>query len=134
MVYRAYDFSVKLYCNAYNQRWYASGLIVWSWFYIVFVFSLFMVLTRILEIYCWILLISCIFVNLYAFGILDSRNQLVWKIGMFLERLTEPVLAPVRRVLPTPGGVDFSPMVVLLGIQYVLQPLLANVFRALILH
>ncbi len=111
-----------------------SGLIVGSWFYIVFVFSLFIVLTRILEIYCWILLISCIFVNLYAFGILDSRNQLVWKIGMFLERLTEPVLAPVRRVLPTPGGVDFSPMVVLLGIQYVLQPLLADVFRALILH
>ncbi|MFT9418759.1 YggT family protein [Acetobacter sp.] len=100
----------------------------------MFVFSLFMVLTRILEIYCWILLISCIFVNLYAFGILDSRNQLVWKIGMFLERLTEPVLAPVRRVLPTPGGVDFSPMVVLLGIQYVIQPLLANVFSALIMH
>ena len=100
----------------------------------MFVFSLFMVLTRILEIYCWILLISCIFVNLYAFGILDSRNQLVWKIGMFLERLTEPVLAPVRRLLPTPGGVDFSPMVVLLGIQYVLQPLLANVFSALIMH
>ncbi|MFT8932487.1 MAG: YggT family protein [Acetobacter syzygii] len=97
-------------------------------------FLLFMVLTRILEIYCWILLVSCIFVNLYAFGILDSRNQLVWKIGMFLERLTEPVLAPVRRVLPTPGGVDFSPMVVLLGIQYVLQPLLVEVFRALILH
>ncbi|MFT8418146.1 MAG: YggT family protein [Acetobacter sp.] len=110
------------------------GLMVRSWFYIVFVFSLFMVLTRILEIYCWILLISCIFVNLYAFGILDNRNQFVWKIGMFLERLTEPVLAPVRRVLPTPGGVDFSPMVVLLGIQYVLQPLLADVFRALILH
>ncbi|GAN70949.1 YggT family protein [Acetobacter syzygii] len=97
-------------------------------------FLLFMVLTRILEIYCWILLVSCIFVNLYAFGILDSRNQLVWKIGMFLERLTEPVLAPVRRILPTPGGVDFSPMVVLLGIQYVLQPLLVEVFRALILH
>ena len=134
MVYRAYDFSVKLYCSAYNQRRYASGLIVRRWFYIVFVFSLFMVLTRLLEIYCCILLISCIFVNLYAFGILDSRNQLVWKIGMFLERLTEPVLAPVRRVLPTPGGVDFSPMVVLLGIQYVIQPLLADVFRALILH
>ncbi|GBR66056.1 hypothetical protein AA0483_2149 [Acetobacter syzygii NRIC 0483] len=110
----------------------AFGLFVRSWFFIVFL--LFMVLTRILEIYCWILLVSCIFVNLYAFGILDSRNQLVWKIGMFLERLTEPVLAPVRRILPTPGGVDFSPMVVLLGIQYVLQPLLVEVFRALILH
>ncbi|MFT8469195.1 MAG: YggT family protein, partial [Acetobacter syzygii] len=113
-------------------RWLAFGLFVRSWFFIVFL--LFMVLTRILEIYCWILLVSCIFVNLYAFGILDSRNQLVWKIGMFLERLTEPVLAPVRRILPTPGGVDFSPMVVLLGIQYVLQPLLVEVFRALILH
>lgn len=88
----------------------------------MFVFSLFMVLTRILEIYCWILLISCIFVNLYAFGILDSRNQLVWKIGMFLERLTEPVLAPIRRVLPTPGGVDFSPMVVLLVFSTLFSP------------
>lgn len=90
------------------------------------VFVLFVILTRVLEIYCWILLVSCIFVNLYAFGILDSRNQIVWKIGVFLERLTEPVLAPVRRVLPTPGGIDFSPMVVLLLIQYVLQPALVK--------
>ncbi|GBQ61141.1 hypothetical protein AA0313_2613 [Acetobacter indonesiensis NRIC 0313] len=66
------------------------------------------------------------------FGILDSRNQLVWKVGVFLNRLTEPVLELVRRLLPNLGGIDFSPMVVLLGIQYVLQPLLVEVFRTLL--
>ncbi|MBO1323601.1 YggT family protein [Acetobacter sp. TBRC 12305] len=96
------------------------------------VFLIFVVLMRLLEIYCWILLISCIFVNLYAFGILDGRNQLVWKIGVFLERLTEPVLAPVRQILPSMGGMDFSPMVVLLGIRYVLEPVLRSMFMAAI--
>ncbi|MFT8431048.1 YggT family protein [Acetobacter orientalis] len=95
-------------------------------------FSLYMVLTRLLDIYCWILLLSCIFINLCMFGILDSRNQLVWKIGVFFSRVTEPVLGPIRRMLPNLGGVDFSPMIVLLGIQYIVQPLLLQVFRALI--
>lgn len=66
------------------------------------------------------------------FGILDSRNQLVWKVGVFFSRVTEPVLGPIRRMLPNLGGVDFSPMIVLLGIQYIVQPLLLQVFRALI--
>ncbi|MFT9458474.1 MAG: YggT family protein [Acetobacter orientalis] len=95
-------------------------------------FSLYMVLTRLLVIYCWILLLSCIFINLCMFGILDSRNQLVWKIGVFFSRVTEPVLGPIRRMLPNLGGVDFSPMIVLLGIQYIVQPLLLQLFRALI--
>ncbi|MFT8563787.1 MAG: YggT family protein [Acetobacter orientalis] len=95
-------------------------------------FSLYMVLTRLLDIYCWILLLSCIFINLCMFGILDSRNQLVWKVGVFFSRVTEPVLGPIRRMLPNLGGVDFSPMIVLLGIQYIVQPLLLQLFRALI--
>ncbi|GAN63449.1 YggT family protein [Acetobacter indonesiensis] len=95
-------------------------------------FGLFFLLMRLLTIYCWILLLSCIFINLCMFGILDSRNQLVWKVGVFLNRLTEPVLELVRRLLPNLGGIDFSPMVVLLGIQYVLQPLLVEVFRTLL--
>lgn len=101
---------------------------------LAFVFFVFMLLMRLLELYSWVLLAACIFVNLYAFGILDSRNQIVWKIGVFLERITEPVLAPVRRMLPMPGGMDFSPMVVLLIIQYVLQPGLVSLFRALMYH
>ncbi|MGO2959347.1 MAG: YggT family protein [Acetobacter sp.] len=96
--------------------------------------GLFMVLMRLLDVYCWVLLLSCIFINLCMFGILDSRNQIVWKVGIFFSRVTEPVLGPVRRMLPNLGGVDFSPMVVLLGIQYVLQPLLLEAFRALLLR
>ncbi|KXV46757.1 hypothetical protein AD944_12715 [Acetobacter tropicalis] len=97
-------------------------------------FGLFSLLMRLLNIYCWILLLSCIFINLCMFGILDSRNQLVWKVGVFFNRLTEPVLEPVRRLLPMPGGIDFSPMVVLLGIQYVVQPILVELFRMLIMR
>nr|WP_298794064.1 YggT family protein [uncultured Acetobacter sp.] len=95
---------------------------------------IFTVLMRLLQIYCWILILSCIFINLCMFGILDSRNQLVWKVGVFLNRMTEPLLEPVRRILPSLGGVDFSPMVVLLGIQYALQPLLVSLFRTLMYH
>ncbi|WP_338028485.1 YggT family protein [Acetobacter vaccinii] len=94
-------------------------------------FLIIMVVMRLLELYCWVLLVSCIFVNLHAFGILDSRNRLVWKIGVFLERITEPVLAPVRRMLPMPGGIDFSPMVVLLAIQYLLEPALMKLLYSL---
>lgn len=97
-------------------------------------FMIFTVLMRLLQIYCWILILSCIFINLCMFGILDSRNQLVWKVGVFLNRMTEPLLEPVRRILPSLGGVDFSPMVVLLGIQYALQPLLVSLFRTLMYH
>lgn len=96
--------------------------------------SLYLLLSRLLDIYCWILLLSCIFINLCMFGILDSRNQLVWKVGVFFSRVTEPVLAPIRRILPNLGGVDFSPMIVLLGIQYVVQPLLQDLFRMLIFN
>ncbi|EGE47288.1 MULTISPECIES: YggT family protein [Acetobacter] len=136
-MYRAYQFAVKLYCRCLMADMRACHKGVFGFLArqdLAFVFFVFMLLMRLLELYSWVLLAACIFVNLYAFGILDSRNQIVWKIGVFLERITEPVLAPVRRMLPMPGGMDFSPMVVLLIIQYVLQPGLVSLFRALMSH
>lgn len=92
-------------------------------------FMIFILLMRLLNIYCWVLLASCIFINLCIFGVLDARKSFVQKAGYFLEAVTEPVLAPVRRILPDLGGVDFSPMVVLLLIRYAVQPGLIEVFR-----
>lgn len=56
---------------------------------------------------------------LYAFNVINSRNQFVNAIGSFLFNVTEPVLRPIRRVLPNLGGIDISPIIVLLIIFFI---------------
>jgi YggT family protein len=80
-----------------------------------------------LDIYWWLLIASAIFSWLYAFNVVNSRNQFVGTIGNFLFRITEPVLAPVRRLLPDLGGIDISPIIVLLIIFFIRQFLLTTV-------
>lgn len=78
-----------------------------------------------LNIYWWIMIAAAVFSWLYAFNVVNPRNQFVGMIGNFLYRVTEPVLRPIRRILPDLGGVDLSPIVVLLLIFF-LQRLLIN--------
>ncbi|GBQ82428.1 hypothetical protein AA13595_0926 [Gluconacetobacter johannae DSM 13595] len=92
----------------------------------------FTLLFELIRLYTWVLVISCVFSFLYGFGVLDTRNRIVWNIGAFLNRLTEPVLQPIRRILPAMGNMDFSPLVLLLLIQYLLTPLLRQLYYALI--
>ena len=94
--------------------------------------SLFQLVFLLLRLFSWALILSCVFSFLFAFGVLDTRNRIVWNIGNFLNRVTDPVLGPVRRVLPAFGNVDLSPLVVLLLIQYVLSPLLAELFARIV--
>jgi len=84
-----------------------------------------------ISIYKWILILYCLFSFLYAFGVIDNRNPAVWKIGSALARMTEPVLAPIRNILPRFGNMDLSPLVLLLLIQYVLVPVVVRVYFAL---
>ena len=56
---------------------------------------------------------------LTAFGVLDTRNRLVWTIGDFLYRVTEPILRPIRNAMPSFGSIDLSPIVVILLLQYI---------------
>jgi YggT family protein len=76
-----------------------------------------------LNIYWWILIAAAIFSWLYAFNVVNPRNQFVGMVGNFLYRVTEPALRPIRRLLPDLGGIDISPIVLLL-IIYFLQRLL----------
>lgn len=64
---------------------------------------------------------AIVFSWLYQFGVVNSRNRAVAAIGDALYRMTEPVLAPIRRFLPNLGGLDLSPLVVFLGIFLVRQ-------------
>ena len=68
---------------------------------------------------------------LTGFGVLDTRNRLVWTIGDFLYRVTEPVLRPVRNILPNFGGIDISPWIVVVVIQIVVLPLLSKLHAAI---
>ena len=89
---------------------------------------IFSLLLNIIRLYTWVVIISCVFSFLYAFGVLDTRSQMVWSIGRFLNRLTEPALRPIRSILPATGNMDFSPLVLLLLIQYLLTPLVRQLY------
>lgn len=79
--------------------------------------ALFYVLFAALDVFWWAVVLAVVVNLLVAFQILDTRNRLVWTIGDFLHRLTEPALRPIRQRLPHLGGVDLSPLVLLIGIS-----------------
>ena len=93
---------------------------------------LFSLLIELLQLYSYVVIIACVFSVLTAFGVLDTRNRIVWTIGDFLYRATEPVFRPVRRIMPNFGAVDLSPFVVLLLLEFVLIPLLFRIEEAIL--
>ncbi|WP_425358674.1 YggT family protein [Aestuariivirga litoralis] len=78
---------------------------------------LWLILT-VINIYFWIILAMVVMSWLVAFGIVNRSNPYVRQIGYALERLTEPLLRPIRRVLPDLGGIDISPIVLLIAMQF----------------
>ncbi|MGY6708161.1 MAG: YggT family protein [Rhizobiaceae bacterium] len=85
-----------------------------------------------LGIYWWIVILSAVFSWLYAFNVVNPSNQFVGMIGNALYRLTEPALRPIRQILPDLGGIDISPIVLLLGIFFIRQLLWTTIAPALI--
>ena len=72
-----------------------------------------------LDLYWWVVLATIILSWLFAFNIINGRNQFVDAIWRVLNALTEPVLRPIRRVLPSIGGLDLSPIVLFIAIYFV---------------
>ena len=81
-------------------------------------FALFQTIDLVLNIYTWILIASAVFSWLYAFNVINSSNQFVNSVGMFLYNVTEPALKPIRRLLPNLGGIDISPIILLVIIFF----------------
>ncbi len=71
-----------------------------------------------LYIYSMVIIASAIFSWLYAFNIVNAHNQVINTIGRLLYNLTEPALRPIRRFLPDLGGIDISPVILLLIIMF----------------
>ncbi len=67
-----------------------------------------------LQLYWWVIIAAAIFSWLYAFNIVNPNNQFVGTIGRMLYQLTEPALRPIRRFVPPFGGLDITPIILLL--------------------
>ncbi len=87
--------------------------------------SLIIVLLYILQIVWWIVIAHVIMSWLINFNVLNRNQPLVWQIWTGLNRVLEPIYGPIRRVLPDMGGLDLSPLVVIVAI-YALQTVLVR--------
>ena len=73
----------------------------------------------VLELYVWLLIAAAILSWLVAFNVVNTRNQFVSMVGEFLYRITEPLLAPIRSIMPNLGGLDISPIILILIIYFI---------------
>jgi YggT family protein len=90
------------------------------------------VVLLVLELYWWVIILAAIFSWLYAFNVVNPSNQFVGAVGRILYQLTEPALRPIRRYVPPFGGLDITPIILLLIIflirRVIILYLYPNVF------
>ena len=77
------------------------------------------VIQIVLELYVYLLIASAILSWLIAFNVVNTRNQFVAAVAEFLYRITEPLLAPIRSIMPNLGGLDISPIILILIIMFI---------------
>jgi YggT family protein len=81
----------------------------------------------VLELYIWLVIASVVLSWLVAFNVINTRNSFVNQVGEFLYRITEPALRPIRNMLPNFGGIDISPMILIL-LLFFAKSLVARMF------
>ncbi len=81
-------------------------------------YSIILLADTILRMYSWALIIYVVMTLLMNFNIINGYQQIVAMVYHFLTRICEPLLSPIRRLLPNMGGVDLSPMVFILLIFF----------------
>ena len=77
------------------------------------------IILLVLQMYIWLLIASAVLSWLIAFNVVNTRNQAVAMVGDFLYRITEPALRPIRNMLPNLGGIDISPVILILIIIFI---------------
>lgn len=84
-----------------------------------FFLALFGLIDTVLQLYIWILIIGAVLSWLIAFSVVNRGNRLIQVVQDICTRLTEPLLAPIRRRISPINGVDLSPVVLILGVWFV---------------
>ncbi len=85
----------------------------------------------VIDLYIWAVIISVVLSWLVHFGVVNTGNQFVSMVGDFLWRLTQPALRPIRRYVPNLGGMDLSPLILILGLIF-LQMVIGNAHSSLV--
>ena len=85
-------------------------------------------LNTLITIYIWLLIASIVLSWLIAFNVVSTGNRLVYDVRTFLYRITEPLLAPIRNFLPSLGGLDISPIILILIIMFIERVILYYVY------
>lgn len=80
--------------------------------------ALLILIDTVINLYIWVLIVWVVMSWLIAFNVINTRNRAVYVIGDFLNRVTEPALRPIRRVMPNLGGIDLSPLVLMLLLYF----------------
>jgi YggT family protein len=89
------------------------------------IYALLSTISLILSLVWWVFLIMIIMSWLISFNVINTRNQFVNSVWRVLNQITEPILKPIRRVIPPMGGIDLSPLIVFI-IIFFLQNLIAS--------
>lgn len=91
--------------------------------------SLLILITQVIQLYTWVIIIGAVMSWLIAFNVINTQNRFVYTVVDIVYRLTEPALAPIRRVMPDLGGIDISPIVLLL-LLYFAQNLMWEIYAS----
>lgn len=75
-------------------------------------------IAMVITLYIWVVIISAILSWLIAFDVVNRRNRAVYLVADSFYRLTEPAMRPIRRVMPDLGGIDISPVLLILGLIF----------------
>ena len=92
--------------------------------------ALFWLIDQVIGLYITLVIVQVVLSWLVAFNVINTSNRFVYMVGDFLYRITEPALKPIRRLLPTMGGMDLSPVVLILGLYFLRVLLLRDILPA----
>ncbi len=94
--------------------------------------QLFTFISWLLQLYVYVLIANAVLSWLLAFNVVNPRSPVVAAIAQFLYAITEPILGPIRRMLPNFGTVDISPIVAILIIFFIQSVIIPNLYNALV--
>jgi YggT family protein len=103
-----------------NKGWlYMTGAVFW-------------LIGELIHLYILAIIIAVVISMLISFGVVNAHSRFVYTVSDFLNRLTEPLLRPIRRILPDLGGIDISPLIAILLLEF-LDRLLASLYIHLVM-
>jgi len=95
-------------------------------------FALLNLIGTVINLYIWLVILAAVMSWLIAFNVINTYNRFVGMVTYFLHQVTEPALRPIRRFLPAMGGIDLSPLVLILLLIFLRNLIMVDIARALL--